>query len=67
MKEKVKLKKAFTHHGKTYAEGEEFEGTREEIELLARQGFCDLPEENDKEQAKTSSETPKPTAHAPKK
>lgn len=39
----VKLLKGFNHNNKQYKEGDEFEGTTAEIELLARQGYCKQP------------------------
>ena len=42
-KTKAKVKGQFTHQGKTYKPGEEFEGEAHEIETLAAQGHLEHP------------------------
>ena len=42
--QKVKVKSHFSHQGKNYKPGEEFEGEPHEIETLAAQGHVEQPQ-----------------------
>lgn len=43
-KAKAKVKQHFSHQGKTYKPGDEFEGEQHEIETLAQQGQLEHPQ-----------------------
>lgn len=43
-KQKAKVKSQFTHQGKQYQPGQEFEGEQQEIERLAAQGHLEHPQ-----------------------
>jgi hypothetical protein len=64
---KVKLKKAFEHHGRKYQEGDEYEGLAEEISILAKQGYCDEPEEESEEKPAAKPAHPSVAPEPPKK
>jgi hypothetical protein len=59
---KVKVKKAFAHNGKDYKEGDEIELTQEEVRILARQGYCDEPEEKEGDNGSTTAPGTHPKA-----